>query len=78
MLTKLFFSVVLVLGSLLAAQAQTGQAARIAEIQTALQKADLQGWLFYDFRGSDILTPRILKTEPLGGSRRWFYRAGTA
>src|SRR5215203_213148 len=46
---------------------------RIAEIQTALQKEKLDGWLFYDFRGSDILTPRILKTERLGGSRRWFY-----
>src|SRR5687767_10895304 len=46
---------------------------RVAEIQTALQKANLGGWLFYDFRGSDILTPRILKTERLGGSRRWFY-----
>lgn len=53
--------------------AQTEQALRIAEIQTALAKADLDGWLFYDFRGSDILTPRILKTQPLGGSRRWFY-----
>ena len=46
---------------------------RIAEIQTALQKEGFDGWLFYDFRGSDILTPRILKTERLGGSRRWFY-----
>src|SRR5687767_11481342 len=46
---------------------------RVAEIQTALQKEGLDGWLFYDFRGSDILTPRILKTERLGGSRRWFY-----
>ena len=47
--------------------------ARVSEIQTALQKEGLDGWLFYDFRGSDILTPRILKTERLGGSRRWFY-----
>ncbi|MCV5004564.1 hypothetical protein OFM39_33430, partial [Escherichia coli] len=31
------------------------------------------GWLFYDFRGSDILIPRILQTERLSGSRRWFY-----
>ncbi|MDQ3220245.1 MAG: Xaa-Pro peptidase family protein [Acidobacteriota bacterium] len=52
---------------------QTEQSARIAEIQAALQKEKLDGWLFYDFRGSDILTPRILKTERLGGSRRWFY-----
>ena len=53
--------------------AQNDRTARIAEIQTALQKEKLDGWLFYDFRGSDILTPRILKTERLGGSRRWFY-----
>ena len=53
--------------------AQDDRAARIAEIQTALQKEKLDGWLFYDSRGSDILTPRILKTERLGGSRRWFY-----
>lgn len=46
---------------------------RISEIQTALTAAGLDGWLFYDFRGSDILAPRILKTERLGGSRRWFY-----
>ena len=52
---------------------QNERAARIAEIQAALQKEKLDGWLFYDFRGSDILTPRILKTERLGGSRRWFY-----
>jgi len=52
---------------------QNDRAARIAEIQSALQKEKLDGWLFYDFRGSDILIPRILKTERLGGSRRWFY-----
>jgi Xaa-Pro dipeptidase len=53
------------------AQLETGR--RITEIQAALQKEGFDGWLFYDFRGSDILTPRILKTERLGGSRRWFY-----
>ena len=53
--------------------AQDDRAARVAEIQTALQNEKLDGWLLYDFRGSDILIPRILKTERLGGSRRWFY-----
>lgn len=53
--------------------AQTDQEKRITEIQAALVKQGFDGWLFYDFRGSDILTPRILKTERLGGSRRWFY-----
>lgn len=53
--------------------AQNEQPNRISEIQAALQKANLDGWLFYDFRGSDILVPRILNTGRLGGSRRWFY-----
>ena len=57
----------------LEAFAQDDRAARIAEIQSALQKEKVDGWLFYDFRGSDILTPRILKTDRLGGSRRWLY-----
>lgn len=46
---------------------------RIAEIQAALREQKLDGWLFYDFRGSDILAPRILISERLSGSRRWFY-----
>ena len=47
---------------------------RVAEIQKALQAAKLDGWLFYDFRGSDPLAPRILKLgEHASGSRRWFY-----
>lgn len=53
--------------------AQNEQQKRITEIQSALRAEKLDGWLFYDFRGSDILTPRILKTERLGGSRRWFF-----
>lgn len=49
------------------------QTSRIAEIQRALGAAKLDGWLFYDFRGSDILIPRILKTGGMSGSRRWYY-----
>jgi Xaa-Pro dipeptidase len=49
-------------------------AQRVAEIQKALQTAKLDGWLFYDFRGSDPLAARILKLgEHASGSRRWFY-----
>ena len=49
-------------------------AERVAEIQKALQAAKLDGWLFYDFRGSDPLASRILKLgENASGSRRWFY-----
>jgi Xaa-Pro aminopeptidase len=49
-------------------------AERVAEIQKALRFAKLDGWLFYDFRGSDPLAPRILMLgEHASGSRRWFY-----
>jgi Xaa-Pro aminopeptidase len=49
-------------------------AERVAAIQEALRAAKLDGWLFYDFRGSDPLAPRILKLgEHASGSRRWFY-----
>src|SRR5688572_29811567 len=70
---------IIILASVLAillttvAYPQTDQEKRITEIQAALKQQGLDGWLFYDFRGSDILIPRILKTERLGGSRRWFY-----
>jgi Xaa-Pro aminopeptidase len=67
------FALIFVVFSAVGSLAQNVQATRIAEIQSALQKEKLDGWLFYDFRGSDILTPRILKTERLGGTRRWFY-----
>ncbi len=46
---------------------------RIRDIQSSLKQQGFDGWLFYDFRGSDILAPRILNTTRLGGSRRWFY-----
>ena len=59
--------------SVLPAIAQSEQAARVAEIQKTLRAEKLDGWLFYDFRSSDILAPRILLTERLGGSRRWYY-----
>src|ERR1700759_2315867 len=49
-------------------------AERVTDIQTALRAAKLDGWLFYDFRGSDPLALRILKIdEHAVGSRRWFY-----
>src|SRR5687768_6614095 len=48
-------------------------ASRVFEIQSALKQQGFDGRLLYDFRGSDMLTPRILKSERLGGSRRWFY-----
>src|SRR5437868_13471420 len=54
--------------------AQQSPAERVAEIQTALRDARLDGWLFYDFRHSDPLAYRILKLdENMLASRRWFY-----
>lgn len=49
-------------------------AERVGEIQKALQAAKIDGWLFYDFRGSDPLALRILKLDQHSvGSRRWFF-----
>jgi hypothetical protein len=49
-------------------------AERVAEIQKALQAAKLDGWFFYDFRGSCPLALRILKLDDHAvGTRRWFY-----
>src|SRR5438876_9682782 len=46
----------------------------IAAIQQALHDAGLDGWLFYDFRGSDPLAARILKLDPNRHmTRRWYY-----
>src|SRR5207245_743703 len=47
---------------------------RIAAIQQALREAGFDGWLFYDFRGSDPLAARILKLDPQRHmTRRWYY-----
>ncbi len=46
----------------------------ITAIQQALREAGLDGWLFYDFRGSDPLAVRILKLDPARHmTRRWYY-----
>ena len=47
---------------------------RVTEIQQALRDAEIEGWLFYDFRGSDPLAYRILQLDPtLHVTRRWYY-----
>jgi Xaa-Pro dipeptidase len=47
---------------------------RVHEIQQALRDAGIDGWLFYDFRGSDPLAYRILQLDPtLHVTRRWYY-----
>src|SRR5262245_5757720 len=43
-------------------------------IQQALIGAELDGWLFYDFRGSDPLAASILGLDAAAHTtRRWFY-----
>jgi Xaa-Pro dipeptidase len=55
-------------------RAQQSRTERVAEIQVALRDANLDGWLFYDFRHSDLLAYRILKLdENTFASRGWFY-----
>src|SRR5205085_2279589 len=46
----------------------------LPKIQSALQQFGLDGWLLYDFRGSNVLARRIVgfAADPMG-SRRWFY-----
>ncbi|MDW7655494.1 MAG: M24 family metallopeptidase [Nitrospiraceae bacterium] len=47
---------------------------RVNEIQQALCETGIDGWLFYDFRGSDPLAYRILQLDPtLHVTRRWYY-----
>lgn len=47
---------------------------RVAKIQTALQAAGLDGWLFYDFRGINPIANRVLLMPGRGiASRRWLY-----
>src|SRR3954470_9526720 len=46
---------------------------RISRIQAALQEEKLDGWLFYDFRGSDPIATRVLGLSTRGiRSRRWY------
>ena len=83
---KLLFIFVLICGALAPqafappafAQAASETAAvegfDLPAIQKALKTAGLDGWLFYDFRGSDPLAARILKLRVrTASSRRWFY-----
>ncbi|WP_010588464.1 M24 family metallopeptidase [Schlesneria paludicola] len=46
----------------------------VAAIQSALRESQLDGWLFYDFRASNVLARRILQfPDGPDGSRRWAY-----
>lgn len=48
---------------------------RVAEIQEAIRESgSADGWLFYDFRGSDPLAYRVLLLDPSRHvTRRWYY-----
>jgi Xaa-Pro aminopeptidase len=45
----------------------------IQEIQKALKAEKLDGWLFCDFRGSNVIACRILQIGDRMATRRWYY-----
>ncbi len=46
----------------------------LAAMQSVIQQAGLDGWLFYDFRRSNPIAHRILQLDPQAMfTRRWFY-----
>jgi Xaa-Pro dipeptidase len=46
----------------------------LSAIQSALRDFQLDAWLLYDFRGSNVLARRVLDfPDGPAGSRRWFY-----
>jgi len=47
--------------------------ANIQGIQNDLRAAKIDGWLFYDFRGRDLIAQNILALQPGMRTRRWFY-----
>lgn len=52
----------------------TARAFSLEDVQGALVKAGLGGWLFYDFRGLDPIARKILCLDREHvGTRRWFY-----
>ncbi len=47
--------------------------AAINELQKDLRAAEIDGWLFYDFRSRDPIAQRILDLPPGMRTRRWYY-----
>jgi Xaa-Pro aminopeptidase len=45
----------------------------VHEIQTALATENMDGWLLYDFRGSNLIARRIVNLSDKIATRRWFY-----
>ena len=54
---------------------ETNHAERVTAIQRAIrEQGSMDGWLFYDFRGSDPLGYRVLLLDPaMHVTRRWYY-----
>ena len=42
-------------------------------VQSAIREAGFDGWLLYDFRGSNVLAQRVADLSGKNYSRRWFY-----
>ncbi|MCR9120047.1 MAG: aminopeptidase P family protein, partial [bacterium] len=46
----------------------------LQEIQAALRKFEIDGWLLFDFRGSNVLARRVMGMQSMPPtSRRFFY-----
>ena len=45
----------------------------LAAVQAAIRNSGIDGWLLYDFRGSNILAQRVVDLSEKKLSRRWFY-----
>lgn len=45
----------------------------LGAVQAAVRDAGLDGWLLYDFRGSNVLAQRVCDMDAKKLSRRWFY-----
>jgi Xaa-Pro dipeptidase len=45
----------------------------VEQIQKALTTEKLDGWLLYDFRGSNVIARRIVQLGDKIATRRWFY-----
>jgi Xaa-Pro dipeptidase len=64
------------MGSLQAAAESSGVRLSIADVQQALRADGIDGWLLYDFRGTNSIAADITAVNRQGGhlaTRRWYY-----
>ena len=45
----------------------------LAAVQAAIKSQGFDGWLLYDFRGTNVLAQRVVGLSEKKLSRRWFY-----